>query len=146
MKKFSIYLTDENIDSWGELSAIGGMQLGDFEESFHASLSYWTREQYLSQWREAVSRLLSGEHISALITAMYNPKRSNFITWWPMYLVGRKVYIQNQILFLEELETPFNEKELYNFISKRETSSEDGEKISEWCVDIDSLIDFMDKK
>ena len=44
--------------------------LGDFNEGFMASRYYWQREQYLTQWQEAIQRPCDGHTKSALFTSM----------------------------------------------------------------------------
>ena len=144
MSAFSISLDNEVFESEGDLMVSGSLKIGDFREDFHASLSYWNRDDYLSQWKDALNRLSQGERRSAIVTAMYDPKTANFIFWWVMYLNGDVVYIQNQVLFLEELERPFYESELYSFIPERETHTEEGEPISEWVIGISAIKECVD--
>jgi hypothetical protein len=40
---------------------------------------------------------------------MRDPSVANFIVWWPMYRVDETVFIQNQLLFLDQLASSFNE-------------------------------------
>jgi hypothetical protein len=139
MKGFSIRLSDNMFDSEGDSVSSGSIKIGNFEEAFQASLSYWDRSRYLSQWKEALNRLLSGERSSAIITTMYDPNTANFIFWWVMYLIGDDVHIQNHVLFLDELERSFDENDLYSFIPERETQNEEGESVSEWVVGLSSI-------
>lgn len=57
---------------------------------------------------------------------------------------GSIVHIQNQILFLDELEKPFLETNPYEFIRARETVSDEGDKISEWHVDVNYIQAYLD--
>jgi hypothetical protein len=139
MHKLSIELSDINTEHEGAFVAVGVLRIGDFVEQFEASLSYWDRETYLSQWRDALLRLLNGEKKSAIVTSMHDPITANFIFWWVMYLVDEIVYVQNHVLFLDELGQPFNENKLYQFIPTRETQTEEGDAISEWCLDINDV-------
>lgn len=142
---FSISLLSEvlrNPES-NEVSALGVIRLGDFQESFTASLSYWTAQQYKRHWLEAVERLvLKMETKSCLVTSMFDPDIANFIMWCPMYRFGDAVYVQNQILFLEQLSKPFRERKLFSFVPERQTHGEDG-KLSEWTVSIEDLESFL---
>lgn len=144
METLSIRLDEKVLESEGDLVNQGFFKIGDFEESFQASLSYWNRNRYVSQWREALNRLLDGKKSSAIITTMHDPNTANFIFWWVMYLVGDDVYIQNHVLFLDELERPIDENNLYRFIPERETQTEEGEKISEWVIGISAVKEFAD--
>jgi hypothetical protein len=83
--------------------------------------------------------ILEGRNKSAFITTMYDPTTANFIFWWVMYLVGNDVYIQNHVLFMDELDEPFDESDFIKFVPERETVTEDGEPISEWKVSIEDI-------
>jgi hypothetical protein len=144
MHIFSISLDRKDLYSDGDLFALGSLKIGYFSEDFRSSLSYWDRNKYLSQWREALKRLLNGERCSALVTTMYDPKNANFIFWWVMYLIGDDVHMQNHVLFLDELERQFDESELYSFIPEREEQTEEGQPISEWVVKISAIKGFVD--
>lgn len=139
MSMFSIHLTKSNIELEGQISAVGHINIGNFDESFHSSLSYWSREQYLRQWQEGLNRLVSGESNSALVTSMHNPKDANFIFWWVFYNINEKIYIQNHVLFMDELDPEFDESNLYKSIPERETRTEDGEMISEWAINLSDI-------
>ena len=141
---FSIILNGSTFETVGDMVALGTISLGAFREDFHASLSYWDRGSYLAQWRDGLSRLVKGETRSAVVTSMYAPRFANFIVWWPMYLVGDRVHVQNQILFLAELGEPFAEADPYRFIADRETQNTDGERISEWPVNLSDIEAFLE--
>jgi len=70
---------------------------------------------------------------------MYNPKIANFISWWVMYPNGQDVYIQDHVLFLDELQQSFDERDMYRFIPDREVHTDEGGLISEWVIDINDV-------
>lgn len=144
MSGFSIKLADGDKYLDNELVAVGNIQIGSFNEEFQASLSYWSRENYQTQWMDAVYKLINGEDKVALITSMYPPKTANFIIWWMMYRIGENVHVQNQVLFLDELDKDFEEENVYQFIPERETVTEDGDVISEWIISLKDIIDSID--
>ncbi len=143
MTDFSISLGEDQFDYEGQLVALGSLNIGEFHESFHASLSYWDRDSYLAHWIEALTRLVRGESRSALVTSMYNPATANLIRWWPLYRVGENTHFQEQVLILSQLEPPFEEADLYRFVPLRETASEDGERLSEWTLNLTAIEDFL---
>lgn len=145
MNDFSIELDNKPFEIEGDLVVSGVLTIGDFNEKFQASLCYWDRTKYLSQWKEALQRLLSGESCTALVTTMYDPDSANFIFWWVMYLIGNKVHVQNHVLFLDELQRPFDEARLYSFIPEHNAQTEDGTPISEWLVEISEIEAFFDR-
>ena len=139
MSQFMIRLLDEPFESEGEAALVGSLTIGDFSEQLHCSLSYWTRERYEAQWKEALSRLVNGESSSALVTSMHDPRFANFIRWWVMYRDLEIVQIQEHILFLRELDTPLDESDLYASVPDRETETEDGERVSEWVLPVSAI-------
>lgn len=141
---FSINLTVQEFVDGGERFQVGEIQLGKFHETFMASLSYWTKLDYLIQWKVALIRICNGNDRSCLITSMFDPSIANFIFWWTLYLDGNIVHIQNQILFLDELDKPFLELNPYESIRTRKTVSDEGDKISEWDVDVDDIKVYLD--
>jgi len=112
-----------------------------YSEKVEVPLQYWKRERYREQWRGAIARIASGHTTACLITAMYDPRAANFIMWWPMWRQGERVFIQNQILFMDKIRTAFNEMEPHRSIPARAVVDEDGAKVSEWSVDIKDILD-----
>jgi hypothetical protein len=144
MSAFSIDIESNKIEVSDDLVLPGSIRIGELKEGFHASLSYWSRADYISQWKVALDRLLRGEKRSALITSMYDPQTANFVFWWVMYLIEDLVHIQNHVLFLSDLNEPFDEDDIYASIPERETRTEEGESISEWTVELSAIRDFCD--
>lgn len=125
---------------------LGRITIGDFNEDFHASTEYWTPEQYKSQWQEAIKRLQNGYPKSILITSMVNPDHANFIGSWSIYLDGNIVHFQNNYMAFDQLDSPFDENNPYLSISDREICNEDGEDISEWSIDLETITSFLKLK
>ncbi len=142
MKNFLIEVNSKKTSELENL-CYGYIQIGDFHENFEMNTSFWNPKEYVNHWGKAISRLLCNEEKSCLITSLSNPQHANFIFWWPMYRHEDKVFIQNGVLFLDELSEPFIPSNPYNNIPSRETISEDGEPISEWEINIDALKDYM---
>jgi hypothetical protein len=140
---FSITLSDSRLEAHGDSMAPGALKLGDFQEDFLASLSYWNPAAYRSQWQEASERLVEGKDRPALITSMHDPRTANFIVWWPLYRDGDSVHVHNQILFLDELVQPFDESDLYRAVPPRETKTDEGDPISEWTVRLSNIEEFL---
>lgn len=127
-----------------EPSLCGALLLRCAEERFFVPISYWSAPDYEKHWREALLRILGSAQISCLITSMCDPRSANFIAWWPMYRVGEMTFFQNQLLFLDRLGTRFDEKNPYQFVSKRQTENQDGVKISEWHVGVSDVQRFVE--
>jgi len=126
-------------------AAGGVLVLGDANEHFTASLHQWSKEDYQRQWRHAVEVLLRGKDRAALITEYLGPEIATHLEWWPMYLVREKVFLQNHLLFYDQLPRPFSVKNAFSFLRDRHTTNEEGEIISEWSVSLSEVEAFARK-
>ena len=144
---FDIRLSTDTPDEMNEGAAVyGQIQLGDFKETYIASLSDWAPEQYRRQWLEAAKRLVGGEPKSAFVTSFVSPKHGRYFVWWPCYRVGDTVYIQNQLRFYEQIGSPFDDDRLYSYVADRQRVSEDNAApISEWEVPLPLIRDFLSR-
>src|SRR5262245_1505378 len=135
---FSIGLIPEpvpNLDP-GVVASLGVIQIGYFQERFIASLMYWSADDYKRHWKQAIERILHSSDVSCLITSMVDPATASHIVWWPMYRVNDSVFIQNHILFFDQLQSSFDERNPFSSVTERQTVDEDGNRISEWSVQI----------
>ena len=121
----------------------GEIQIGEFSERFISCLSFWSKERYQAQWKDAVTRIVQGEPVSALVTDLSDPTKSNYLFWWPIYRKGKTVIIHNQILFMNQIEGIFNPDNPYQHVGPREILSSDGTLISEWFTTIENLQGFL---
>jgi hypothetical protein len=126
-------------------AASGVLVLGEANEHFTASLYQWSKEDYQRQWRQAVEVLLGGKDMAALITEYLGPEIATHLEWWPMYLVGEKVFLQNHLLFCDQLPGSFSVKNAFSFLRDRHTTNEQGETISEWSVCLSEVEVFARK-
>lgn len=126
------------------VEASGRIVIGDFTETFTVPLGFWDESDYLRSWRRAFEVLNANPHsTSCLMTSMTDPGNSNFLACWPMYREGEVVYIQNAIIFLDQIEGPFDLDAPWDFVQPRQRIDEDGNKISEWKTSMDSLREFF---
>src|SRR6266481_8852395 len=88
--------------------AKGILILGEAKEYFGSSLYLWTKKDYESQWRHAIKTLHDGKDRAGLITEYVGSEAATHLEWWPMYVVGSRVFIQNQLLFFDQLAEPFS--------------------------------------
>ncbi len=107
---------------------------------------YWSADDYKRHWKQAIERILHSSDVSCLITSMIDPTTGNHIFWWPMYRENDTVFIQNHILFFDQLQSPFDERNPFSSVRGRQTINEDGNRISEWSVQIDELEEFLIKE
>jgi CdiI N-terminal domain len=132
----------EGNDSSSEVP--GRIVIGDFTETFMVPLGFWDESDYRHSWRRAFEVLNENSHsTSCLMTSMTDPGNSNFLACWPMYREGEDVYIQNAIIFLDEIKGSFDLNAPWGFIEPRHGIDEDGNKISEWITSMDSLREFF---
>ena len=143
MSNFSISLSRDCFEFEGEKVSLGTINFDDYSESFQAPVSYWNQKDYLSHWHNSLKRLLTTENKTALITSIYNPKTANFLFWWILYRIDGHVYIQNHVLFLDDLKEPFDEREFYKSIPEREVVTEEGDSISEWVIKLEDVENFL---
>ncbi|MFJ4951284.1 hypothetical protein [Streptomyces sp. NPDC088760] len=123
--------------------AIGCITVGDFEENFPMDLTYWDVGQYQTSWARSLRVLERGDDAtSCLISSITDPANSNFIFCWPLYRSGEMVYVQNSIIFLEDLSEDFDPAEPWRFVEPRSTVDEEGHEISEWQTSISEIRRF----
>ncbi len=129
----------------GEEFSLGTFVLGSKTEGFHASFDYWQPDDYEKQWREAIGLIVNGADRAALITEMPTPSEANFIRWWPMWRFGDCVKLNEQILFMKQLEPPFDFENPYVHVDNYQEYDDDGEHISVWDIPLQDFIDFLQK-
>lgn len=140
-KSFCIEFIPGEISTFsnGEKAKNARISIGSFNEVFSVPLSYWTEKEYEQQWIAGLDRIVL-ESTSCFVTGMRDPENANFIFIWSMYREGEMVYFQNNILFLDELGEPFDESNIYRYIPSRETINDEGEKISEWSLQLTEML------
>lgn len=145
---FSISFLDEPLrypyDDATVPAAVGRLAIGDSQEYFEASLYEWAKEDYKAQWRNAIKLLLTGTHKTALIVTYGSPEVTTHLEWWPMYRVGGRVFLQDHLLFYDQLTEPFSLQNAFSFVRGRQTTDEDGRSISEWSVSLSEVQQFAD--
>jgi hypothetical protein len=124
--------------------ARGRITVGAFSETFRMDLSFWGVHEYRRSWSRALKRLDNQESIdSCLISSITDPVVSNFILCWPIYRRGEDVFVQNSLIFLDEISGQFNAEEPWLHIGPHHTVNEDGVRISEWRTGISEVLRFM---
>lgn len=123
--------------------AYAEIDLNGFKEAFQVDLSFWSRRDYETQWRQAVERIIAGESRSCLIASMPDPATANFVFTWPMYALGDEVAVQNRVMFMDEIQGEFDPLNPYVHLGPRETLTEEGAPISEWRVSAGDLVRYL---
>ncbi|WP_158920174.1 hypothetical protein [Streptomyces sp. NBRC 109706] len=131
-------------DAIGQVEALGVIRIGAFQEEFHASLSFWSADDYRRSWRAGFAVLADDPAAtSCLVTSISDPATSNFVFCWPLYRSGETVYVQNSLIFLEELTSPFDPAAPWHSVLPRETVGEEDQPISEWTTNMTALSEFF---
>lgn len=135
---FSIEVIDDPVSGGGTPSsseAVGRVKVGDFTEKFRMNLSFWAVDEYRRSWETALRELERSEKAtSCLIASITDPAASNFISCWPMYRDGDVIHVQNSLIFLDELNEPFDPQEPWRYVEPYCEVDEDGNRISEWVT------------
>jgi hypothetical protein len=128
----------------GTAEGSGRITIDGFTETFRVPLGFWDESGYRRSWRQAFQVLDADPRAtSCLMTAMTDPRNSNFLACWPMYREGENVHIQNAIIFLPETGKAFDPNGPWDHVAPRRGTDEDGNKISEWTTSMDSLREFF---
>ncbi|WP_434743909.1 hypothetical protein [Micromonospora sp. SH-82] len=110
-------------------------------------LEFWGIPDYLRSWCRAFVALgESSSSTSCLMTSMSNPETANYLSCWPLYRDSETVYVQNSILFLDEVRGAFDPSQPWSSISPRETVDDDGNVLSEWRTSMNSMREFFDAR
>ncbi|GLW91215.1 hypothetical protein [Actinokineospora globicatena] len=140
--EFSIDVLDD--DGARPASVTGCITIGESREYFQAPLDYWGLADYRRSWSVALRKLVDGElATSCLLVSVTDPASANFIGSWPLYREGEQVFLQERLIFMDQLDAPFDIDRPWLSIDPRETVNEDGMRISEWTTDIQSIRDFL---
>ncbi|CFB70694.1 hypothetical protein ACOHX9_000052 [Yersinia enterocolitica] len=138
---FGIFQKGQPICENDEMVLPASIIIDEFTEPLYIPLSYWSFENYQKSWLSSIEEGLQNKKHSALAVSMYEPDYTNFIFIWVLYYSGNEVFVQNNILFLDEC-SGFTPESINDFIEPRTTYNEDEMKISEWSTDLKSVIDF----
>jgi len=136
---------EEYLES-GDIACYGEITLGSFHERFQSTLFFWSISDYRKQWVHAIERIINADNsTSALITELRDPVLADEVIgrWWVLYREGENVYVQNQLIFRKYLTGEFNPLDPYAHIPKRETETDEGDKISEWEVKLHDMREFL---
>lgn len=83
MAGFSITFTGATAEG-DPTVAVGEIRLGQYRESFHAVIGFWSTQDYEASWTAALRRLLAGGVASCLVTSLTDPRDATFVTTWPL--------------------------------------------------------------
>ncbi|MGY6269025.1 hypothetical protein ACXIUT_04985 [Achromobacter denitrificans] len=116
---FGISLKDQLLTKFDEVVLLGEVEIDGYKESFFAPVEYWSRADYLRSWKRALAEgFRDGAH-AVLVTSMRNSLSCNFVFYWVVFLEGDKAYIQNGVIFIDELSEPFAPHKINSYVSAR---------------------------
>lgn len=133
----------EGSDGADHGDAAGRITLGGWSEPFLSPTHYWSRSRYRAHWRDAVAELLASGSPVALITQMHDPAVANWIMWWPMYPVGDRVQVRNQMLIMRDLPMPFDPDDPFRSLPPNEPPEPGEPPPSEWWVQRSDLSSWV---
>ncbi|MDC9606029.1 hypothetical protein WDV76_14920 [Xenorhabdus griffiniae] len=141
---FDIVTKNSVIEFFGEPALPSSIIIDDFKEEFHLPITYWNIHDYKKSWLKSLKEGLYKKDHAALAVSMYEPSSVNFIFIWIIYFKEQEIFIQNQTLFIDNCPS-FSPDRINDFIEPRYTETEDGNKISEWRTDLNSILNFYKK-
>ncbi|MEV6071906.1 hypothetical protein AB0L82_35655 [Nocardia sp. NPDC052001] len=142
MGTFAIEFTDASLPA-PAADVRGTLTLGDEVEYFKAPTDYWNLEHYRASWSTALHRIVTGHHVSCLITSIHAPDSAAIVQVWPLYLDGAVVHVQHQLIFLGQPDISFDPAAPWESVPPRATVNDDGDRISEWSVPVVDIGDFL---
>ncbi len=143
---FDIYFTAEHVsETESNVDAVyGKLCIGEYSETFVASLLNWNSVNYEQHWENALERV-AFEKDSALITSYLTADQAEFLVWWPLYVDGDHVHVQNELLIYSQLSKPFSIEHPWNSLRSRQTIDSEGLVISEWTTTVQQLQECLDR-
>jgi hypothetical protein len=120
-------------------TAMGFIQIGKFEERFELVLDYWNADTYLKKWNEALRRLVDHRQPTALLTRMLCPQTCDYLRVWTLYPEGKHVFIHEKIFIYPAKKIKFDSNEHIINLEPRETTTEEGDLISEWKTSLSAI-------
>lgn len=137
---FHVAVGEKIIEQNGEPVIRGEFFLSGCKEEFALPVSYWSRYDYFENWKKMVADGVGSRANTAIVTSMRDPKKMNFLFMWAFYFGGENVYVQNKIIFMDEVEGRFDSSRMNSYLGERITHNEDGERISEWVVKLNDVM------
>ncbi|ENB5754381.1 hypothetical protein [Escherichia albertii] len=139
---FGIFPKGELVSINGELIQPALIIINEFEEVCYMPVSHWNISDYKYSWLNSLEEGFINKNHSALAVSMYESAQANFLFTWVLYFEGNDVYVQNNIMFLNEHEG-FTPEKINKSIKPRAIYNEDGMAISEWHTDMNSVMSFF---
>ena len=110
----------------------------ELEESFFSSLQALSKNDYLKQWLLAVDIIIQGKDRSGIVVDYADLESEIVGEWWTLYLLDKDlIAVQNQLIG-----RGFAIENFTNYVPHYQSIDEEGNKISEWHITLEDLIEF----
>jgi len=139
---FDLSLGEEKI-MFEETGYMGKIIIGEFEEYFFSNDSFFKKEDYYKNWLKSVDDLFDFSK-TFFLTNVYDPKYANFYMAWSCHIMDNIVYFQDCIIPCENY---CLEEVIYSNVEMGDIEfvDDEGNKISTWKTDVNSINDFKDR-
>ncbi len=115
----------------------GTVFVGDNYEDFYAPLDVWPQARYVEQWEDALRRLRRGL-TSCFVISVHPPDIAQYIECWLVWRLESEYRVQNQCMFFDVV-GQVDPADPYDAIWPYSNQTEDGERISDWGLPLDTF-------
>ena len=129
----------EGLFNWGRIT------LGHFREEFQAPLYDWAPGDYVAHWLESAKRLVVGAPVAVFLTHMMRPD-ADYHLGWPAWREGDRVVVQERLFLREHLKGAFDPENPEVHAGPRQVLSPEGERISQWQVELRDVAAFLERR
>ncbi len=140
--KFSI----RSFDSGPELKPMCELLIEDEKEVFPLPANFWTREQYESQWHEALRALVNSDvDRCILITDIEPPEISSIIFYRVIFREGEVVYMQERFVRDRDRWLGSAVTIAPRIAPRVQGTPEEHALVSQWEVSMDDIRQFLNR-
>ena len=140
---FDLRLDDVVKENFDEKGVVGEIEINGEVESFFSPISYWSRSDYYKSWVASLEDAWRRTRPAVFIVSMRDPECAQFMFSWVAYFEGEDVYLQNKIIFNNDLMGKFCIKKINDHFGPRAMCNEDGQRISEWHITKMDITNFF---
>ena len=120
--------------------------IGDHKEVFPLITTLWVRDDYVSQWMEALQALAHKTvDCCALITDIQRSEDSSGVTYWALFREGQDVYFQERFSRDNSALLVGSASAAARHIPPRlQGTPEEQSRVSEWVLPIEDVRQFVE--
>ena len=123
----------------------GEIILGDWREEFLAPIGEWSEADYEREWLRSAQRLLNGSMRVGFVHHMAHAGASHHFMW-QAWREGERVFLQERLLVAADLPATFRPNDPDGVVEERMETTEDGEPISQWQVDLAAIRAYAERR